>query len=75
MRSGRCFATSASAFSPVIGLDQFVARRQQIAEDLHVVLLVLDQENALAHDGLAGSTAVGIVKVKIAPLPGLESTQ
>ena len=50
IRSGRCSAAAASALLAVLGLDHLVAGAgQQIAQDLPVVLLVLDHENALAH--------------------------
>jgi len=51
----------------VIGLDQLVARRKQITENLHVVLFVLDQQNALPPGELACSTKEGISNVKTEP--------
>ena len=61
----------------VLGLDHFVVGAgQQIAEDLPVVLLVLDHQNALAHGGLACcSTLIGSVNENVEPSPGLEFTQ
>ena len=61
----------------VLGLDHLVAGAgQQIAQDLPVVLLVLDHQNALGHACLAcRSTVIGSVKEKVEPWPGADSTQ
>jgi hypothetical protein len=43
---------------------------------LHVVLLILDGKNELAHDGIAcRSTAMGNVNVKVEPCPTLDCTE
>src|SRR5208282_597516 len=49
---------------------------QQVAQDLAIVLLILNHENTLAHDRPAWCcTCSGTVKKKVEPLPGLDSTQ
>src|SRR5215210_7826002 len=61
----------------VFGLDHLVAGVcQHIAQDLSVVLLVLDHEYALFHAcATCCSTLTGTVTKKVAPLPTLDSTQ
>ena len=52
MRSGRLLCHCGQRLLAVLRLDHLVVSAdEQIAEDLHVVLLVLDHQNALAHDG------------------------
>src|SRR6516225_8907744 len=49
---------------------------QEIAEDLPIVLLVLDHQNALAHAAsTCRSTMTGSVKENVEPCPGWDSTQ
>ena len=65
-----------SASCAVLRLDHVVAGAgQQIAQDLPVVLLVLDHENAFAHGCLACSTLIGSVSENVEPWPGRNSTQ
>src|SRR5215472_1012783 len=61
----------------VFGLrDLVVGRRQHIADDLAIIRLILDHQNALAHAGsTCRSTTTGSVKVKVEPWPGCDSTQ
>jgi hypothetical protein len=55
-RSGRCF-TAASVLLAVLRLRYFVVRgREEVAQNSPIILLVLDDENSLAHAGLAGCT-------------------
>src|SRR5204863_10073250 len=50
--------------------------RQQIAEDLHVDLLILDRQDELAHDGIAcRSTVMGSVNANVEPCPTLDCTE
>src|SRR5262249_33459146 len=53
-----------------------VSRGQHIADDLAIVCLVFDHQNALAHAAsTCRSTITGNVKVNVEPLPGCDSTQ
>ncbi len=50
--------------------------RQQIAKNATIVLLIFDDEDALAHAcPTRVSTAMGSVKEKVEPLPSFESTR
>ena len=61
----------------VLGLVHFVVgARQQVAQDLPIVLLVLDHQNAFGHGCLACCSALtGSVNEKVEPWPTLDSTQ
>src|SRR5665213_1294394 len=61
----------------VMRLDHLVAGgTQEIAQDLPVVLMVLDHQNALAHAlPTCCSTVTGIVKENTEPCPSSDSTQ
>src|SRR6516164_6161717 len=61
----------------VLGLrDLIVSRGEHIANDLAIIWLVLDHQNALAHAAsTCRSTTTGSVKVKVEPCPGWDSTQ
>src|SRR5262249_52327597 len=49
---------------------------QEIAEDLPIVLLILDNKNALAHAvSTCRSTITGNVNANVEPWPGRDSTQ
>src|SRR6516165_4739498 len=50
---------------------------QEVAEDLPIVLLVFDHQNALAHAAASTcrSTITGSVNVKVEPWPSCDSTQ
>src|SRR5262249_20705507 len=58
-------------------LNQLVSRvAKQVAQDLPVILLVLYDEDALAHGSFTcRSTFTGIVNANVEPLPTLDSTQ
>src|SRR5262249_14379436 len=61
----------------VLGMNDLVAGAgEQVAQDLPVVLLVLDHQNAPAHDRASCCwTVIGSVKKKVDPWPGRGSTQ
>src|SRR6266700_6059938 len=61
----------------VHGFDHFeIGAREQIAQDFPIVFLILDHQDALAHDFPAcASTRTGRVKWNIDPLPGSDSAQ
>src|SRR6516162_5181729 len=49
---------------------------QEVAENLPIILLVLDYQNSFAHAAsTCRSTMTGSVKVNIEPWPGCDSTQ
>src|SRR6516162_6549590 len=50
---------------------------QQIADDLAIIRLVLDHQNALAHApaSTCRSTTTGSLKANVEPWPGCDSTQ
>jgi hypothetical protein len=53
-----------------------ISTRQQIPQDLPIVLLILDHRDALAHGcPTCASTRTGTVKENCDPLPGSDSTQ
>src|SRR6266550_2387245 len=58
---------------PARRLERLVSLRlEDVAKELHVLLVVLDDEDALAaHE----ADPTGIVKVNVLPLPGSDSTQ
>src|SRR5262249_38457540 len=58
-------------------LDHFVlGAAEQIAEDASIVLLILDHQDALAHDsGSCASTRTGTVNRNVEPDPTVDSTQ
>jgi len=60
----------------VVSLDQRVAgHAQQVAQDLAVVLGVLDDKDFLAHAAsFIGVTLIGIVTLNVEPLPASDST-
>src|ERR1051326_4728262 len=60
----------------VLGLDHLVSgAAEQIAQDLPIVLLILDHQDALAHGTSACcATATGSVKENVEPWPGVDST-
>src|SRR5271167_5110828 len=65
-------------FRTVRRLDQLVAdARQQVADDLAVVLGVLDDEDALAHSAasIISSTWTGNTTRKVEPSPSTDSTE
>jgi hypothetical protein len=52
MRSGLCAAAAATPSSPVFSLDHLeICAREQIPQDLPIVFLILDHQDALALDG------------------------
>src|SRR6266516_1638597 len=56
--------------------DLEISAREQIAQDLPIVFLILDHADALAHHCPAwASTRTGSVKENVDPLPGSDSTQ
>src|SRR5262249_30843715 len=61
----------------VFGLRDFVVGRgKHIADDLPIIRLVLDHQNALAHAASTSrSTTTGSVKANVEPWPGCDSTQ
>src|SRR6266567_5119183 len=61
----------------ILGFDDLeIGTRQQVPQDLPIVFLILDYQDALAHHGPAwGSTSTGSVKQNVDPLPGSDSTQ
>src|SRR3954471_781550 len=73
------------ALQAVHRLDHLVAgARQQVADDLPIVLGVLDHQNALAHaapisspasSSATSSTRIGRLTRKVAPCPGSDSTE
>jgi hypothetical protein len=68
MRSGRSFATAASASPPFSASSFLVRAGEQIAQDAMIVLLILDHQNALCHAGLVCcSTVTGSVNEKFEP--------
>src|SRR6266446_6004781 len=77
MRSGRSATAALTPSLAIFGFNYFETHaRQKIAQDLQVVLLIFDHQNALCHAGLAcPSTVTGSVNAKVEPLPGLDSTQ
>ncbi len=76
IRSGRCFAIAASASSPFSASVISFGRSKHIADDLAIIRLVLDHQNALAHAAsTCRSTMTGTVNAKVEPWPGCDSTQ
>ena len=70
IRSGRCFATAASAASPLSAsvTDFVVGGAKHIANDLAIILLVFYHENALAHAVCTCcATRTGTVKANVEP--------
>src|SRR5262249_32164096 len=61
----------------VFGLsDLIIGRGQHIADNLAIIRLVLDHQNALAHAAsTCRSTITGSVNAKVEPWPGCDSTQ
>jgi hypothetical protein len=67
MRSGRRFATAVNASSP-FSASVSSGAAQQIAQDLPVLLLIIDHKDVSGHDGLAcSSTLVGTVNENVDP--------
>src|SRR5262249_48599125 len=55
--------------------DRIVGGSQHIADDLTIIRLVLDHQNALAHEASTWrSTMTGSVKANVEPCPGCDST-
>src|SRR6516165_83493 len=78
MRSGRCFDDCRQRLLAVFDLCNFVVGRgEHIADDLAIIRLVLDHQNALAHAAASTcrSTITGSVNVKVEPWPSCDSTQ
>jgi len=61
----------------VLSLCDFViGASKHIADDLAIIRLVLDHQNALAHAAsTCRSTMTGSVKANVEPWPGCDSTQ
>jgi hypothetical protein len=56
--------------------DLVIGASEHIADNLAIIRLVLDHQNALAHAGpTCRSTMTGSVKVKVEPWPGCDSIQ
>src|SRR5215216_4770064 len=71
------FRYGGERFLTVLRLDHLVVRTlEQIAQDLTIVLLILDHQNTACHPGLACfSTSMGIENENVEPRPGMDSTQ
>src|SRR5262249_41254538 len=69
IRSGRCFCDRVEClFAAFDFRDLIVGLGQHIADDLAIVRLVLDHQNALAHTAsTCRSTMTGSVNVKVEP--------
>src|SRR5215469_2325920 len=67
------------SFGPVGRLDDLIADAdEQVADDLAVVLSVLDNENALTHHAASCSTSAtwtGSTTRNVEPWPGADSTE
>src|SRR5436190_10992292 len=77
MSWGRCFAIAASArLLAILGLSHFIiGAGKHIADDLAIIRLVLDHQNALAHVvSTCRSTITGSVNANVEPCPGCDST-
>src|SRR4029077_3170074 len=74
---GFVFHRLGDALGAVMRLDHLVARHaEQVAQDLAIVLGILDHEYLLAHwaASLIGTTLIGMVILKFEPLPTSDST-
>src|SRR5262245_47189326 len=74
---GMLLFRSANAGLAIPGFRHLISgTAQEVAEDLPIVLLVLDYQNALAHAAsTCRSTITGSENVKVEPWPGCDSTQ
>src|SRR6516225_5268517 len=74
---GPLFRYGGERLLTVLGLgDLIVGRSKHIADDLPIIRLVLDHQNALAHAGSScRSTTTGSVNANVEPWPGCDSTQ
>src|SRR6516162_8185926 len=74
---GMLLFRSANAGLAIPGFRHLISgTAQEVAEDLPIVLLVLDYQNALAHVVSAcRSTTTGSVNANVEPCPGCDSTQ
>src|SRR6516225_2931077 len=77
MRSGRAFCHCCKRLFAILGFSDFViGAGEHIANDLAIIRLVLDHQNALAHArSTCCSTTTGSVKANVEPWPGCDSTQ
>src|SRR5215469_15003662 len=72
MRSGRLPLLQALARRR----DFVIGAGEHIADDLAIIRLILDNQNALAHAGsTCRSTITGSVNANVEPCPGCDSTQ
>src|SRR6516162_2746595 len=71
------FCDGSERLLAVLGLrDLIVSRGEHIANDLAIIRLVLDHQNALAHAAsTCRSTITGSVNANVEPFPGWDSTQ
>src|SRR6516164_9222972 len=74
---GTLLFRSANAGLAIPGFRHLISgTAQEVAEDLPIVLLVLDYQNAFAHAAsTCRSTFTGSVNVNVEPRPGCDSTQ
>src|SRR6516164_5280648 len=74
---GMLLFRSANAGLAIPGFRHLISgTAQEVAEDLPIVLLVLDDQNALAHAAsTCRATFTGRVNANVEPWPGCDSTQ
>ena len=74
---GLVLGHSRQCLDAIFSFDKIVIqRRKHIADDLAIVLLIFDHENALAHSVVTSrSTRIGSVKANVEPWPIWDSTQ